>query len=566
MSDTIYNHLEFLYGADQAAAVYDAVQQLMQAARIAVSKTPAHMPRVSNRDVTLITYADSLQRQGERPLQTLANFVERRLRGWISTVHILPFYPYSSDDGFSVMDYYAVNPVVGEWGDIERLNQSVKLMFDLVINHASAQGEWFQRWLANDPEFDGLFLTADPNANLNSVIRPRTSPLLTPFQRANGETSHVWTTFSADQVDFDFGNPGTFLKMLAVLLFYCEQGAQVIRLDAIGFLWKQMGTSCIHLPETHAVVQLMRAVLDVVAPDVVLITETNVPHAENVSYFGNGMNEAQLVYNFTLPPLLLHTMITGKTHKLMEWVNTLDAPSTRTTFFNFTASHDGIGVRPVEGILNHVEMDALLTHVEERGGRISYRSNPDGSRSPYELNVTYLDAVVSPYLSEELQIRQFIASQAVMLALAGVPAVYIHSLLGSHNDTYAVERLGYNRAINRAKLNSDVLEAELKNPASFRAKIFSGYLDLIRARTPQPAFHPNAYQAAVDLGNEGVFTVVRDVGGQRIAAIHNLTATPQRVRLKNADVKSGRCLNTGRIVEGGQTQLAPFEVLWLEAD
>ncbi|MBZ0318745.1 MAG: sugar phosphorylase [Anaerolineae bacterium] len=566
MSDTIYNHLEFLYGADQAKSVYEAVQQLMKAAHITASKTPAHMPRVSNRDVTLITYADSLQRDGERPLQTLAGFVERRLKGWISTVHILPFYPYSSDDGFSVMDYYAVNPAVGEWGDIQRLNKSVKLMFDLVINHASAQSEWFKRWLADDPEFAGLFLTADPKTDTSSVTRPRTSPLLTPFQKANGETAHVWTTFSADQVDFDFGNPATLLKILAVLLFYCEQGAQVIRLDAIGYLWKQLGTSCIHLPQTHAVVQLMRAVLDAIAPDVVLITETNVPHAENVSYFGDGMNEAQLVYNFTLPPLLLHTMLTGKTHKLREWVNTLDATSTRTTFFNFTASHDGIGVRPVEGILNPTEMDHLLGHVESRGGRVSYKSNTDGSSSPYELNITYLDAVINPQLNDEMQARQFLASQAVMLAIAGVPAVYIHSLLGSHNDTYAVERLGYNRAINRSKLNSDVLEAELKNPATFRAKIFNGYLDLIRARTPQPAFHPNAYQEAVDLGSDGVFAVLRDVGGQRIVAIHNLTATPQRVRLNNADVKSGRCLNSGRIVEGGQTQLAPFEVLWLEAD
>jgi glucosylglycerate phosphorylase len=409
-------------------------------------------------------------------------------------------------------------------------------------------------------------MTADPKTDLSSVTRPRTSPLLTPFTKKNGETVHVWTTFSDDQVDFDFSQPGTLLRMLAVLLFYCEQGAEVIRLDAIGYMWKKIGTTSIHLEETHRVIQLLRAVLDVIAPDVVLITETNVPHRENISYFGDGMNEAQLVYNFTLPPLLLHTMMTGRTRHLMEWVNSLDAASNRTTFFNFTASHDGIGVRPVEGILNRAEVDALLAHVESRGGRVSYKANSDGSKSPYELNITYLDAVTSPKLPPDLQVRQFIAAQAVMLVLAGVPAIYIHSLLGSHNDTAGLERLGYNRAINRAKLQLDAVEKELNQAGSFRSQVFNAYLHLIKTRIDQPAFHPNGYQHAIDVGNDGVFALVRDVGEQRIVAVHNLTPDPQRVQLNKAEVKSGRGLLTGREVEAGQTNLAPFEVLWLEVD
>lgn len=511
--------------------------------------------------VTLITYGDTLQRPGEAPLRTLHAFLNQRLGEVIDTVHILPFYPYSSDDGFSVTDYCAVNRAFGTWDDVRALSRDYRLMFDAVINHMSAQSAWFRGFLDGDPAYAGLFVAESPQADLSGVTRPRTSPLLTPFRRADGETVHVWTTFSADQVDLDYRNPGTLLRVLDVLFYYVEQGAQVVRLDAIAYLWKRVGTTCIHLPETHAVVRLMRAVLDAVAPHVVLITETNVPHAENVSYLGDGTDEAQLVYNFTLPPLLLHALVRGDARKLGTWINTLHTPPARTGFFNFTASHDGVGVRPVEGILAPDEVAALAADVQANGGRVSFKSNPDGSQSPYELNVSYVDAAGLPRMPAETHVARFLLTQAVMLSLGGVPAVYIHSLLGTRNDYAGLERLGYNRAINRPKLDADTVCAELATPDSFRAQVFAGYTHLLRTRRELRAFHPHGAQQARVLAGGRVLALERTApdASQRVTALFNLAGEPRVVEVEAAgvDALSGEAFAAGRV------GLAPYQVRWL---
>lgn len=548
-----------LYGPAQARGLATELRERLARARV---PQPNSRERFSERDVTLITYGGTLRREGEAPLETLRDFAGRHLAGTISTVHILPFFPYSSDDGFSVIDYYAVNPELGDWSDIARLGHDFRLMFDAVVNHMSAQSAWFHRFLGGDPAYRNLFFVESPDADLSAVTRPRTTPLLTAFETASGQTVHIWTTFSADQVDLDFRSPNTLLRVLDVLLFYVEKGADIIRLDAIGFLWKEPGTTSLHLRQTHAIVQLLRAALDAVAPHIVLITETNVPHAENISYFGDGYNEAQLVYNFTLPPLLLHTLLAGNGDRLAAWINTLRAPSDATTFFNFTASHDGIGVRPVEGILTAEELDRLIAHVERAGGRVSYRNNPDGSRSPYELNISYVDAVAAPGEPESAHIRRFLLSQAVMLALAGVPAVYIHSLLGSRNDLEGLAAAGYNRAINRATLSADAIEAELADPDSFRAQIYSAYMQLIRARTARPAFHPNGAQHA-STGNDGRVLLIERAapgGSERVLTLFNLTPIPQVVALEQGggqDILSGGAIITSNV------ELDPYAVRWI---
>ena len=549
--------LHRLYDADTAQSTLNRVMTLLDNARLPAFEDGE---RFSERDVFLITYGDTLQRESEPPLRTLHHFLNQWVKGAISTIHILPFYPYSSDDGFSVIDYYAVNPDLGTWEDVAALGQDFRLMFDAVINHMSARSEWFQRFLADEPDYRELFAVASPDQDLSLVTRPRTSPLLTPFQKANGETIHVWTTFSDDQVDLNYQNPDTLLRILDVLLFYVRQGAQVIRLDAIAYAWKEIGTNCIHLAQTHALIQLLRAALDHVAPQVILITETNVPHAENVSYFGNGYDEAQMVYNFTLPPLLFHTMLAGNANQLSAWANTLITPSEQTTFFNFTASHDGIGVRPVEGILSQGELNRLIAAVENRGGRVSYKANSDGSRSPYELNITYVDALADPNLPRELQQKCFLCSQAIMLTLAGVPAIYIHSLLGSHNDIAGMEQSGHNRRINRAKLNAEVIEAELANKESQRAAIFYPYLDLIRKRIEQPTFHPKAHQVTSVLNGGQVFVIQRTAANQAILALFNVTSIPQKVTLQ---YDAERDLLDAQFVPERTFTLEPYQTRWL---
>ncbi len=536
-SDHIRALLGELYPA-QADALFTAIGERLRQLQV----PPAHGDYFSEKTVTLITYGDTLHREGEHPLQTLRDFLDDNAHDLIDTVHILPFYPYSSDDGFSVIDYYAVNPELGNWDDVRALSRGYRLMFDAVINHMSAKSEWFQRFLADDPAYTNLFMTESQETDLSSVVRPRTSPLLTPFTKANGDTVHVWTTFSDDQVDLDFRTPATFLRILDVLLDYIEQGAQVIRLDAIAFMWKVAGTSSLHLPQTHAVIQLFRAVLDGYAPHVILITETNVPHAENISYLR--ADEAQLVYNFTLPPLLLHTLITGNVVKLAEWINSLPAPTPRTTFFNFTASHDGIGLRPVEGILAPEELAQMIAQVEANGGRVSYRALPDGSQQPYELNITYVNATGKVGISPSQHVERFLLTQAVMLSLAGVPAIYVHSLIGTQNDHNGVERLGYNRAINRAKLDADQLESELRDADTFSSQVFNAYADLVRARRGHTAFHPLGNQRAYTLNDGHVLGLERTApdGSERVTCLFNFSDQPQMIE---------------------QGELPPYESRWI---
>ena len=510
-SEQIRNHLAYLY-PHQAQTAFPQLIALLD--RVKLPSAPPD-DYFSERTVTLISYGDSLNRSdhNQAPLAVLGEFLNDSLRDMISTVHILPFYPYSSDDGFSVIDYYAVDPKLGDWDDIRRLSRDYRMMFDAVINHMSVKSAWFQGFLADDLAYANLFFTASPDADLSRVTRPRTSPLLTPFQRSDGQTVYVWTTFSDDQADLDFRSFQTFLRILDVLLFYVEQGASVLRLDAIAYLWKQIGTTCIHLPQTHTVIQLLRACLDSIAPHVVLISETNVPHAENITYFGDGTNEAGLVYNFALPPLLLHTLIASDARKLVAWSNSLTTPSDQTAFFNFTASHDGIGVRPIEGILTADEVAQMIAHVESNGGRVSYKANPDGSRSPYELNITYVDAVAGAGEDEAQHIARFLLSQAMMLSVKGIPAVYIHSLLGSRNDLDGLQKLGYARAINRAKLDMDAVRDELDQPDSFRARVFAGYTRMLQIRGQHAAFHPQGTQRAFEQNNGHIFGLERQRAG-----------------------------------------------------
>ena len=558
--EKIYHYLNQLYASEQAASAYERLTNLLTDARQRISSTE-NLHRYSEKDVILITYGDSLRQPGEAPLRTLHRFATDHLQEIVSAIHILPFYPYSSDDGFSVVDYYRVNPDLGNWTDVERLGEDFALMFDAVFNHMSAQSAWFQRFLANDPDYGGMFLTESPDTDLSMVTRPRALPLLTPFAKPNGETIHVWTTFSADQVDFDVRQPDTLLRLIEVLLFYVEKGASFIRLDAIAYLWKEVGTTCIHLPQTHVVIQLMRAVLDEVAPQAILITETNVPHQENISYFGNGSDEAQMVYNFALPPLLMYTLLHGTPQKFAEWVNSLHTPSDQTTFFNFTASHDGIGVRPVEGLLTSNEIQALIQKVHSTGGRVSFRQNSDGSQSPYELNVAYVDAIIDPQAPLAMQVRQFLLSQGIQLALAGIPAIYIHSLLGSRNALDWMQRAGHNRAINRAAFDLAEIESTLQQEQAFRAQVFKGYLQLIKIRRAQAAFHPNAPQIALDMGTDGVLGLLRgsEASGQ-VLTLFNISDRTQSVTL--TDDLAGSDLLSGRKAAGIIT-LEPYQQAWL---
>jgi len=515
----------------------------------------------SQEDIILITYGDTLSRAEQAPLATLHEFAAGYLKGAVSAVHFLPFFPYSSDDGFSVSDFFAINPELGSWEDVKAIGNDFELMFDYVVNHFSSRSQWFANYLADKPGYEDFAINVDPATDLSMVTRPRSLPLLSEYEKQNGQKVNLWTTFSADQIDFNFQSLDVLTRMVEVLLFYVQNGATILRQDAIAYLWKEIGTSCIHLPQTHDMVKLFRAILDLVAPDVMIITETNVPHDENISYFGTGRDEAQMVYNFTLPPLLFYSFVSEDCKVLTDWAAGLQLESPNNTFFNFTASHDGIGVRPLEGILPSAELDRLIDVVQSNDGQVSYKRNPDGSDSPYELNITYIDAILASRDSENAD--RFLASQSIQYALPGVPATYIHSLLGSRNWTAGVQQTGRARTVNREKLQIDQVLSELSDPASFRSRVFYPTLNLIKLRRAQKAFHPNADFEILEIDPK-VFAIKRYCEDQMIYALTNISSTETNVSLAGTD-SPGRMtdLFSADTIDSKSLTLKPYQYTWL---
>jgi glycosidase len=551
--------LDRIYGTKEAKRAFEKIAPVLDRYAARKSKKEAFF---SQEDMVLITYGDSLKKAGETPLDALHAFAGQYLKNAVSCIHFLPFFPYSSDDGFSVMDFFEIDPELGTWKEIAAIGQDFDLMFDYVVNHFSSKGQWFKNYLKSKKGFEKFAIDVDPSTNLSMVTRPRSLPLLSEYKKTDGQTVHLWTTFSADQIDFNFKSLDVLEKMIDVLLFYADRGASILRLDAIAYLWKEIGTSCIHLPRTHDMVKLFRAVLDLVAPDVIILTETNVPHDENISYFGDGRDEAQMVYNFTLPPLLFYSFVKEDATKLSEWAEGLHLESEHNTFFNFTASHDGIGVRPLEGILDPAELDGLIQIVKANEGQVSYKKNPDGSQSPYELNITYVDAILADKSSTRAE--KFLASQAIQYALPGVPATYIHSLLGSRNWLDGVGQTGRARSINREKLQVKKLISELDNPESFRARVFFPYLNLIKTRKKQSAFHPNAGFEILQI-NPKVFGIKRYSKDQTIYALTNISSKPIPVSLSGmASTDQTTDLISGKTVNTKAFKLDPYQYMWLE--
>lgn len=530
---------------------------------------PAHQNNWDESDILLITYADTVQREGEKPLQTLYRFLKDCLAETVSAVHILPFFPYSSDDGFSVMDYLAVNESHGSWSDVEKIAGDFKLMADLVINHMSARSRWFENFRKRvDPGKD-YFFEGNPKDDLSAVIRPRTSPLLVPVQTEDGER-YVWCTFSEDQVDLNFANPRVLIEFAGIIKQYLDHGVLMFRLDAVAFLWKEPGTPCIHLQQTHELIKILRLLIQHHTPNAVVITETNVPNRENLTYFGNA-NEAHVIYNFSLPPLLINTLVTGSCRHLKTWLMSMPPAQMGTTYLNFIASHDGIGMRPTDGLLEEDEKQRLINTMESFGGRVSHRRTADGRDEPYEINIALWDALkgTAEGGADHCQLQRFLCAHAIMLALEGIPAFYIHSLLGTENDYARVENTGRLRSINRGQWQLDKLEEELENPLCHHSKVYHELKRLIGIRRGQAAFHPNATQFTLHLGLQ-IFGFWRQSmrRDQSVFCIHNISNEVQQVALSDINLigtDSWVDLISGMAIDdlSGSITLKPYQSVWL---
>jgi len=523
-------HLQALYPDDHV----EICQRILQlVAGHAVQPRQPASQRWSQRDTLLISYGNSICQEGIHPLQSLHGFARHYLQDCISSIHILPFFPFSSDDGFSVIDYYRVNPELGDWQDIMALSQDFKLMFDLVINHVSRESLWFYDFVGNVKPACDYFIELPADTDVSMVTRPRNTPLLVPVNTHRG-IRYLWATFSEDQIDVNFANQDVLLEFIKILLFYLQHGAKMIRLDAIAFLWKQLGSCCIHLPQTHHVVKLMRDIFNHLYPDCILLTETNVPHDENMSYFGQG-DEAHMVYQFSLPPLVLHAMNRGNASYLTHWASELPALPEHCTYLNFTASHDGIGLRALEGILSRREVDDLIDSMHRFGGFVSMKANPEGEDTPYEINISLFDAMQGTRRGQDQwQAQRFICSQSIMLSLQGIPAVYIHSLLATHNDLHGVELSGRTRSINRKSWQYDELVDLLESSNTAQHQVFNTLRSLLRKRSEEICFHPDNPQEIINISN-GLFAVLRTHrdSGRKLLAIHNVTASPQAITLQD---------------------------------
>jgi len=586
--ERMFSRLKLLYGEEQALTFLPELERVLKVhyahkPQELIEEEKDFIPeeRFSEKDMVMITYGDLLRGEKHSPLASLAYFLNRPLKEIINTIHILPFFPYSSDRGFSVTDFKSVDPNLGTWQDIYEIGKDFKLLFDGVLNHASAESEGFQEFLNGHPRFKDVVVSyPSPDAltpeQRRLIRRPRTSDVLTKFYSINGPV-YVWTTFSPDQIDLNYKNPRVLIAIIGVLLLYVRHGADIIRLDAITYLWEELGTECASLEQTHEIIKLFRDVLDVVAPQVTLLTETNVPHEENVSYFGSGHDEAQMVYNFALPPLVLHTFYTEDATALSRWAGELEYPSTTTTFFNFLDSHDGVGLPGVKNILSKEEINAMIHKAtEDHKAYVSYKTGEDGNEEPYEINTTWFGALNREDSGEELafQVKRFVASRCIALVLRGVPAIYFHGMIGTGNDPEVVKRSGHNRDINRTVIDEKDLDEALKNPQSKLSIIRSLFRDIALIRVREKAFHPNGAQQVLMM-SPSVFSVLRTSpdGKERILTLTNITGKVVDMKINTSELGNDYIkwydLIKGKeyIVENKSLALTlqPYDVVWLKA-
>lgn len=523
----------------------------------------------SQKDALLITYGNSIMDGAHKPLDLLSDFLATYLDGALNAVHILPFFPYTSDDGFAVSDFRSVNPQLGDWADINRIADDFTLMSDLVLNHVSSQGTWFNAYLQGQAPYDKFFFEASPEDDLRDVVRPRTTPLLREVETSTGPR-HVWCTFSHDQIDLDFRNPEVLLEFLRIIRLHVDNGVQIIRLDAVAFLWKEVGSPSIHLPQTHAIIQLMRLLCDFASEKIILLTETNVPKAENLSYFGDG-DEAHAIYNFPLPPLILHAMMSGNAHYLRQWQRAMPPAPMGCAYLNFTASHDGIGMRPAEGLLPEGEKQKVIKTIKDLGGLVSMRTMPDGSESPYELNTTFYDAMSRTFSGSDAHHHaRFICSQTIVMSLEGIPAFYIHAMLATANDHDSVEKRGMNRAINRHRWDYPSLQAALRDPQTVHARALQDLSTQLKIRQEQAAFHPNATQFTVNMGDDRIFGIWRQSLDrcQSIFALHNVSdadVTVPSAALNLIEDQHWVDLLSGATIDATASELivAPYQCMWI---
>ena len=562
--------LHRLYGTQSSESLDLMSSHLLQSSK-QLSGINHKQTRWDASTCVLITYADSVQDEGSAGLATLRNVLNTHMKPLASVVHVLPFLESTSDGGFAVSSHDTLAQRHGDWSDLEALAVGRTLMADLVLNHISASHPWVQDFLNDVEPGRSCILTGSPNPCWDDVVRPRSSALFSPLVSTQG-TQQVWTTFGPDQVDVDWRNPEVLNGFSSLMQRFCRHGVSWIRLDAVGFIWKEPFTTCIHRPEAHQIVEVLRLLLQETVASGVLVTETNVPEQENLSYLRSGQ-EAHLAYNFPLPPLVLEAAISSKADLLNGWLKRSPQLPDDTGLLNFTASHDGIGLRPLEGLMDDNRLIQLLIRCEQRGGLVSHRRLNDGREIPYEINISWWSAMADGGIDPgHHQIERFLATQFLMLALPGIPAFYLPALLATPNDLAQFRRTGHRRDLNRPTFRHSTLDNRLQDPHDPASIVLDQLRNAMAIRSTLNAFEPDSPMRICSDAREDAVILQRGHGPDAIWAIHNFTSS--RLNIRPSDLAAAapgvrwhnQLKQEQALDQTSALLLAPFEVLWLQQE
>jgi len=461
-------------------------------------------------DVVLIAYGDHLVDRARPPLTTLTDWCRRELAGLVSTVHVLPFHPSTSYDGYAVTDYLAVEPKLGHWSDLADLNTDFNLMFDVVLNHCSAQHPWFQQLLADEAPGRDYFIAEDPEAPwLRGVRRARNSPLLHPHETAAG-IKHIWTTYSPDLIDLDWREPGVLCEFMEIIFDSVARGARALRLDAYVYVWKTPETDCVNQPQLQSLLRLYQELLAAVGAQSVAILPsiTNVTQAQNYAFLCGEPDDrrADFVYHLPLSALLLQALYERDAETLSGWLERLPDAPPGCAYLNLAASHDGVGLSWLKGLVTPAAIERMGEAATQRGGFVrSRRTRVDGPSVPWEINITYFSACApDPDEAPALHVDRFIATQGIVLALRGVPALYFSLFMAGRNDFDRVAEaeadpigMCLERAINRGRFQLSRWETAMADPAALEGRVLDALKRLLAVRRTLPAFHPEGAQRVV---------------------------------------------------------------------
>ncbi len=527
-------------------------------------KNPKKKMNISEKTSLIICYGDSIYSNKKNSISLFKTFFQKKLKKYFNMIHFLPFYPSSSDSGFSVKDHYQIDNKLGNWSDIKKISKSNDIMADIVINHASARGLWFRNFLKNKKPGKNYFLTIDSKFNTSKVIRPRDHKLLKKINIFN-KKEYLWRTFSPDQLDLNFKNPSVLLRFIKIMINLINHGVTVFRLDAIAYLWKESGTKCINLKQTHEIIKLLRTICNSLNVETIIVTETNLPEKENLSYFGKN-DEADWIYNFSLPPLLIHAFLFENSSYLNQWSRKLPNTKNGNSYLNFISSHDGIGIRPTEGIFNQKILNNFLKRLKKNGSKFSYRKVQNKSKKVYEANITVFDALKkSDYDSKgKFFLERYVSAHSIMISFEGIPAVYFNSLFGKSNDEAKYIITGNNRDVNRYKWNIKNISKKLNNKNSKQNIFYRKISHLLSVRRKQKAFHPNASRHNINFGSK-IFSFKRISINkeQTIICITNLSSKIQRANLDKIYHNWNNLIGSKIEIKNKLLILKPFETIWL---